>query len=68
MLYNAQSHEDTVLRCEVDSRAAQQDPVTYFCLSIRLSECISAVPTGRISVKFDIVDFYENLSRKSECG
>jgi hypothetical protein len=30
--------------------------------------CISAVPTGRISLKCDIVDFYKNLSRKSKFG
>jgi hypothetical protein len=34
------------------------------CVSVRLSVCVSSVPTGRIFVKFDIVDFYENLSRK----
>jgi hypothetical protein len=27
------------------------------------SACISAVPAGQISVKFDIGDCYENLSR-----
>ena len=27
--------------------------------SIHYTRCISAVPTGRISVKFDIVIFYE---------
>lgn len=31
-------------------------------MSIRLSVCISAVPAGRITVKFGIGDFYENPS------
>ena len=34
-------------------------------LSVRLSACTSAVPTGPISVKFDIWNVYENLSRKA---
>ena len=38
-------------------------PVSFFT-SVRPSACISAVPTGPISVKFDIGDVYENLSRK----
>jgi hypothetical protein len=33
---------------------------------VLLSACISAAVTGRISVKFGIGDFYENLSRKSK--
>ena len=33
-------------------------------LSICLSACISAAPTGWIYVKFDIERFYENLSSK----
>jgi hypothetical protein len=37
-------------------------------MSTRLSACISAIPTGRIFVKFDIVDFYENLSKTSKFG
>ena len=32
------------------------------CPSVRPSAFISAVPTGRISVRFDIEDFYENMS------
>jgi len=32
------------------------------------SACISAADIGRIFVKFDIGDFYENLSRKLEIG
>jgi hypothetical protein len=33
------------------------------CSSVRPSAaCISAAPTGRISVKIDIGDFHENLS------
>jgi len=31
------------------------------CPSIRPSAFISAVPTGRISVRFDVEDFYENV-------
>jgi hypothetical protein len=34
--------------------------------SVRLFTCISAVPTGQISVKFDIGDFYENLCINSK--
>ena len=36
-----------------------------FVMSVRLSACINAVPTGPISVKFDTGDVYENLSRKA---
>jgi len=34
----------------------------------RLSVCVIAPPTGRISMKFDVCSFYKNLSRKSRCG
>jgi len=34
-------------------------------MSVRLSARISAVPTGRIYVKFDIDDFHEYLLEKS---
>jgi hypothetical protein len=37
----------------------------YVC-SVRLSACISSVPTGWIFVKFYIRNFYWNLSRKSK--
>jgi hypothetical protein len=37
-------------------------------ISVRPPACISAASTGRISVKFDTVDFYENLSIKSKFG
>jgi hypothetical protein len=37
-------------------------------LSVRLSACISAAPTERIFVKFDIEDFNGFLSRKSTFG
>ena len=40
----------------------------FFVMSIRLSECISAAPIGRISVKYDIGCFYEAVSRKSKFG
>jgi hypothetical protein len=35
-------------------------------MSVRLSARISAAPTGRISVKFDINNFYENVLRNSK--
>jgi hypothetical protein len=38
---------------------------SYLC-HVRPSARISAAPTGRISAKFDTVDFYENLSIKSK--
>jgi hypothetical protein len=37
-------------------------------VSVRLSSCIGASPTGRISVKFDVGDFYGNLLGKSPAG
>jgi hypothetical protein len=37
-------------------------------LSVNPSACMSAAPTGRISVKLDIGNFHENLSRKSKFG
>jgi hypothetical protein len=40
----------------------------YYLRHIRLSACISAAVTGRISVKFDIEGFFVNLSRKSRFG
>jgi hypothetical protein len=40
----------------------------HACPFIRPSAGISAALTGWISVKFDIEDFYENLSRKSKSG
>ena len=46
-------------------------PVTFVMSvrpSVRLSACINTVPTGHISVKFNIYDFYENLPRKSKFG
>ena len=38
------------------------------CPSVRLSACINATPTGRISVTFDIGHFYKNLSRRPKFG
>jgi hypothetical protein len=35
---------------------------------VRPSACISAAPTGRISVEFDIEEFNENLSRNFKFG
>jgi hypothetical protein len=46
---------------------AKKAPIT-FVMSVRLSACISAVPTRRISITFQIGDFNENLSRKSQFG
>ena len=34
-------------------------------MSVRLSACVSAAPTGRIYVKFDIGDFRENVAKIS---
>jgi hypothetical protein len=43
--------------------------IRYVCPSVLLSyEYITAAPTGRISVKFDIRDFYKNLSINSKFG
>jgi hypothetical protein len=43
-------------------------PVTLSCPSVRPSACVNAAPTGRISVKFDTGDFYENMLRKPTFG
>ena len=37
-----------------------------YLTSSRRSACISAAPTGRIWVEFDIGSFYENLLRNSK--
>jgi len=37
-------------------------------LCVHVSACISLASTGWISMKFDIEDFYENLSRYSKYG
>jgi hypothetical protein len=37
-------------------------------MSFRLSACMSAAPTGRISLKFDIGDVYESLSGNPKFG
>ena len=42
-------------------------PVTFFVF-VRLPAFISAVPTGRILVNFEIDTFYEKLSRISRFG
>ena len=42
--------------------------ITSFCPSVRQSACISTVPTGRISPKFDTANFGENVSRHPELG
>jgi hypothetical protein len=38
--------------------------VSLSFMSVRLSACISAATFGQISMKFDIGDCYDNLSRK----
>jgi hypothetical protein len=48
-------------------RSAREVPIT-FVESACLSACIMAAPTGHIFIKFDLVDFYEGLSRKSKFG
>jgi hypothetical protein len=37
-------------------------------MPVHLSALISTDPTGWVPVKFDIEDFYKNLSRKSILG
>jgi hypothetical protein len=39
-----------------------------FVMFVRLYACISAAPTGRISVKFRIRDFCENMFREFKYG
>jgi hypothetical protein len=38
------------------------------CLSVCLPTCFSMIPTDQIFVKFDIGNFYENLSRNPRLG
>jgi hypothetical protein len=38
------------------------------CCLWHIHPSVRMYPTGRISVKIDNVEFYENLSRKSKCG
>jgi hypothetical protein len=44
----------------------------HACLSVCVSavrpQVINSAPTGRIFVKFDVGDFYQQTSRKSRCG
>jgi len=47
-------------RVRVKSRIV---PVS-FVMYVRLSACITAAHTGRISVKFSITDYHENLSNQ----
>jgi hypothetical protein len=37
-------------------------------LAVRPSACISATPTGRISVKFDIGGFYQTIEKLKNFG
>ena len=37
-------------------------------MSVRLSACRTVAVIGRLSLKFDIGNLYENVSRKSVCG
>jgi hypothetical protein len=46
---------------------ARKEAITYV-ISVRLSVGISAAPIRRISVKFDIDDFYENLYINAKFG
>jgi len=39
-----------------------------FVTAVRLSSCITESSIGRISMKFDIGDYYENLPIKSKFG
>jgi hypothetical protein len=43
---------------------------SHVCIvvSLHLPVCISAAPTGWISIKFDIENFYESLLRKPKFG
>jgi hypothetical protein len=46
-------------------------PIAFFmysCPSVRLLEYISAAPTGRIYVEFDVGNFYETLPRCFKFG
>jgi len=43
-------------------------PISFVISAFRLSACISAGPTGWISAKFDMGDFYENISTNSTFG
>jgi hypothetical protein len=36
--------------------------------TVRPSACVNADPTGRISVKFGMEEFYENLPREPKYG
>ena len=54
----------SLLNTNAQSRKA---PVS-FITPVRPSANISATPAGRISVKFDIRNFYEHLSRKYKFG
>lgn len=44
----------------------QRKAYISFVISGRLHVCINMLPTGRISMTFDTVDFYENLQRNSK--
>jgi hypothetical protein len=46
-------------------RIMHKAPVS-FVISVCPSACISAATTGRISLKFNIGNFYENLLRNSK--
>jgi hypothetical protein len=54
-----------VLRAFAFSRKGQLDSS---CFSVLLFARIGAAPTGQISVKFGIGNFFERLSRRSKFG
>ena len=43
-------------------------PVGFVHVDFTLYPCISPAPTGQISMKFDVEEFYENLSRIPKFG
>jgi hypothetical protein len=55
-------------RCFLHSLKTPINVIISVRPSVRYSRCISAIPTGGISVKFDIVIFYENLWRNYRFG
>jgi hypothetical protein len=50
---------------EVQLHRREKRLLASWCPPVRLSACISASPAGRISVKFGVWDFHENVSINS---
>ena len=44
------------------------ESVCTFMMSVRLSAGVSVAPTGRIDVKFNVVDLREKRSRNPKCS